>query len=124
MKKIMLVDDEQDQIFSIKTGFDTSYPGEYEIIGAKSGKECFELLKNVIPDIILLDIMMPTMDGWEVFDKLRGNQKYKNIPVIFLTARSDALAESAGSMIADDYIEKPVDISELRDRIEKVLKQS
>jgi len=122
MKKIMIVDDEKDQIFSVKTGFETAYPNKYEIIGAESGKKCFELLeKKVIPDIILLDIMMPTMDGWEVFDKLRASQKYKNIPVIFLTARSDGLATKAGSMIADDYIEKPIEIEELKDRIDNVL---
>jgi CheY-like chemotaxis protein len=123
MKKIMIVDDEQDQIFSVKTGFEIAYPKEYEIIGAENGKKCFELLeKNVKPDLILLDIMMPDMDGWEVFDKLRANQKYKKIPVIFLTARSDGLAANAGSMIADDYIEKPVSINELKSRIDKILK--
>ena len=125
MIKIILVDDERDQIFSVKTGFETAYPKEYEIIGASSGKMCFELLeKNVKPDLILLDIMMPKMDGWEFFDKLRANQKYKNIPVIFLTARSDGFAANAGSMIAEDYIEKPVDIDELKTRIDKVLKKS
>lgn len=122
MKKIMLVDDEPDQIFSIKTGFEQEYPKEYEIIGVESGKKCFEMLeKSVKPDLILLDIMMPDMDGWEVFDKLRANQSWKNIPVIFLTARSDGLAANAGAMIADDYIEKPIDIKELKTRIDNVL---
>ena len=124
MKKIMLVDDEQDQIFSIKTGFDQEFSNEYEIIGVESGKKCFELLeKTVKPDLILLDIMMPDMDGWAVFDKLRANQKWKNIPVIFLTARSDDLAALAGAMIAEDYIEKPIDIKELKTRIDNVLNQ-
>ena len=124
MKKIMIVDDEKDQIFSVKTGFETAYPNKYEIIGAESGKKCFELLENnIIPDLILLDIMMPIMDGWEVFDKLHANQKYNKIPVIFLTARSDAFATDAGKMIADDYIEKPIEIEELNDRIENVLKK-
>jgi DNA-binding response OmpR family regulator len=124
MKKIMLVDDEADQIFSLKIGFESSYPNDFEIIVAESGEKCFELLeKNVIPDLILLDIMMPKMDGWEVFDKLRANKKYKNIPVIYLTARSDALAVKAGEMIADDYIEKPINIDELKERIDKVLKK-
>ena len=122
MKKIMLVDDEQDQIFSVKTGFEQEYANEYEIIPAESGKKCFELLeKNVKPDLILLDIMMPDMDGWEVFDKLKANQSWKNIPIIFLTARSDGLATNAGAMIADDYIEKPIDIKELKTRIDNVL---
>ena len=122
MKKIMLVDDEQDQIFSIKAGFEQEFPKEYEIIGVESGKKCFELLeKNVIPDLILLDIMMPNMDGWEVLDKLRAHEKWKNIPVIFITARSDGLATNAGAMIAEDYIEKPIEIKELKTRIDNVL---
>jgi len=125
MKKIMVVDDEKDQIFSIKAGFEAEYPNEYEIIGVESGKKCFEQLeKNVKPDLILLDIMMPEMDGWEVFDKIKANPSWRKIPIIFLTARSDGLAKSAGSMIADDYIEKPVDIQELKTRIDNVLKKS
>ncbi len=125
MKKIMLVDDEQDQIFSIKTGFEQEYPNEYEIIGVESGKKCFKLLeKSVKPDLILLDIMMPDMNGWEVFDKLRADQSWKKIPVIFITARSDDLAANAGAMIADDYIEKPIDIKDLKTRIENVLNKS
>ena len=123
MKKIMLIDDEKDQIFSIKTGFEELYPKEYEIITAENGKKCFELLeKNVIPDLIILDIMMPEMNGWQVFDKLRAHQSWKSIPVIFLTARSDSLAANAGAMIAEDYIEKPIDIKELKLRIDNVLK--
>jgi CheY-like chemotaxis protein len=125
MKKIMLVDDEQDQIFSIKAGFEEEFPKEYEIIGVESGKQCFEQLeKGEKPDLILLDIMMPDMNGWEIFDKLRANQSWKNIPVIFLTARSDGLAANAGAMIAEDYIEKPIDIKELKTRIDNVLNKS
>jgi len=124
MKKIMLVDDEQDQIFSIKTAFEQEYPEKYDIIGVESGKKCLEILeKNEKFDLILLDIMMPKMDGWEVFDKIKANPSWKNIPVIFLTARSDGLAANAGAMIADDYIEKPIDIKELKTRIDNVLKK-
>jgi len=124
MKKIMIVDDEEDQIFSVKTSFEQLYENEYEIIPAKSGKKCFELLeKNLKPDLILLDIMMPEMDGWEVFDKLKAHQSWRNIPIIFLTARSDGLAANAGAMIADDYIEKPIDVEELKSRIDNVLKK-
>ena len=124
MKKIMFVDDERDQIFAVKSGFETLYPDQYEIIAANSGKQCFQLLeKKIFPDLILLDIMMPGMDGWEVFDKLRANESWKHIPVIFLTARSDGFAVNAGGMIADDYVEKPVEIEELKNRIEAVLKK-
>ena len=58
-----------------------------------------------------------------VFDKIKANPSWQDIPVIFLTARSDDLAANAGSMIADDYIEKPIDIEKLKTRIENVLKK-
>ena len=123
MKRIMLVDDEEDQIFGIQTAFEETYGNEYTIIPAGSGEECFDLLKDdeQKPDLILLDIMMPGMSGWEVYDKLRDNPKWSNIPIVFLTARTDRIAENAGDFLGDDYVEKPVEIAELHDRIEKVL---
>lgn len=120
----MLVDDEKDQIFFIKNAFEDLYDKEYTIISAESGEKCFELLNNnITPDLILLDIMMPKMNGWDVVDKLKANPEWKNIPIVFLTARTDGLAESAGVAIADDYIKKPVDIKELKIRIDNVLKK-
>ena len=124
MKKIMLVDDEEDQVFSIKTALENKYGAEYKIISASNGNECLELLKNnEIPNLILLDIMMPEMSGWEVFDKLKDNQSWKNIPVVFLTARTDRFAKNAGELLADTYIEKPVDIKELTEQIDKILER-
>ena len=124
MKKIMIVDDEEDQLFCLKTGFEELFKHNYKIISVSSGKNCFDLLeKKIIPDIIILDIMMPEMNGWEVFDKLKANKEWKDIPVIFLTARSDEFAENAGGLIADDFIEKPIDIKDLANRIENILKK-
>ncbi len=125
MKKIMLVDDEKDQIFYIKTSFENLFGKDYSVVPAESGEKCFELLnKKNIPDLILLDIMMPKMNGWEVFDKLRANPSWKNIPIIFLTARTDEFAEHAGALIAEDYIKKPIEIKELKTRIDNVLKRT
>jgi CheY-like chemotaxis protein len=125
MKKIMLVDDEKDQIFFIKTSFENLFGKDYTIVPAESGEKCFELLnKKNIPDLILLDIMMPKMNGWEVFDRLRANPEWKNIPIIFLTARTDEFAEHAGALIAEDYIKKPIEIKELKTRIDNVLKRT
>ena len=125
MKKIMLVDDEKDQIFFIKTSFENLFGKDYTIVPAESGEKCFELLnKKNIPDLILLDIMMPKMNGWEVFDRLRANPEWKNIPIIFLTARTDEFAEHAGVLIAEDYIKKPIEIKELITRIDNVLKRT
>jgi len=120
-----MVDDEEDQAFGIKIVLENSYGDEYEVISACSGAECFELLKNnVKPDLILLDIMMPEMSGWRVFDKLKDNPLWKDIPVIFLTARTDEIAERAGSFLGEDYIEKPFDTKYLKSRIDKVLKDT
>jgi CheY-like chemotaxis protein len=125
MKKIMLVDDEKDQIFFIKTSFENLFGKEYTFVPAESGEKCFELLnKKNIPDLILLDIMMPKMNGWEVFDRLRANPEWKNIPIIFLTARTDEFAEHAGVLIAEDYIKKPIEIKELKTRMDNVLKRT
>lgn len=122
----MLVDDEEDQIFGIQTAFEETYGDEYEIIPVGSGEECFEMLKKdeeKQPDLILLDIMMPGMSGWEVYDKLRDNPAWSDIPIVFLTARTDRIAENAGDFLGDDYVEKPVEISELHERIQQILEK-
>jgi CheY-like chemotaxis protein len=125
MKKIMLVDDEKDQIYVIKIAFEKLFGKEYMIIPAESGEKCFELLeKNELPHLILLDIMMPRMNGWEVFDRLRANPSWKDIPIVFLTARTDEFAEHAGVLIAEDYIKKPIEIKELKTRIDNILKRA
>lgn len=121
MKKIMIVDDEPDQIFTIKTSIE-DVREDFKIISANSGIECIEKLKkNEIPELILLDIMMPEMSGWEVLNIIRENPAWKDIPIVFLTARTDETAENAGKFLADDYIEKPYDIQELINRIDNVL---
>ena len=120
----MLVDDEEDQVFGLKTAMEETYGDEYEIIPAENGKKCLELLsEDTIPDLILLDIMMPEMSGWEVYDKLRDNPAWQDIPIVFLTARTDRIAENAGEFLGDDYIEKPVDVAELQGRIERLLEK-
>ncbi len=119
VKKIMIVDDNPDIILSIKSGLEV-VAGDYEIIGAESGEKCLELLETETPDLILLDIMMPEMSGWETFDKLKGNASWGKIPVVFLTARTDRIAKNAGGFLGDDYIEKPFEIAELKRRIDEI----
>jgi len=123
VKKIMIVDDNPDIILSIKGGLEF-IENDYEIISAESGEKCLELLKNnEIPDLILLDIMMPKMSGWETFDKLKENASWTKIPVVFLTARTDRVAKNAGGFLGDDYIEKPFEITELKKRIDEITKR-
>jgi CheY-like chemotaxis protein len=121
-KKIMIVDDKPDQIYTLKQFLE--YNDEYEVIGANSGQECIELLeKNQIPDLILLDVMMPKTSGWDVFAKLKEKPEWKQIPVIFLTALTDDYSKGFGSIAADDFIEKPYEPDELKNRIDKALKK-
>jgi CheY-like chemotaxis protein len=118
MKTILVVDDNPDVINSLKIGLEDATRG-YRILGAENGQKCLKLLQdNIIPDIILLDIMMPQMSGWEVFDKIKNNPPWNKIPIIFLTARTDRTAKNAGGFLGDDYIEKPFDIIDLKNRIE------
>ena len=120
-KKIMFVDDREDHLLSVKQLLLEADNG-YEFIGVNSGEKCIQALEEgVEPDIILLDIMMPEMSGWLVFDTIRDNPKWSKIPIVFVTARSDKLAEETGRFLADDYIEKPID-AKIIERIEKVLK--
>jgi len=120
MKKIMIVDDEADVRNSVKYALE--YYSGYSVICVESGNKCYEMLKNnEIPDLILLDIMMPGMSGWMVIDRLKENSSWKKIPVVFLTARWDKFAEDLGRKTGMDYITKPFDIHDLKIRIDKIL---
>jgi two-component system response regulator VicR len=122
VKKVLVVDDNPDVIFSVKSGLEESAK-DYKVIGAESGEKCIEFLKNNTPDIILLDIMMPEMSGWQTFDKIKGNDDWKDIPIVFLSARTDNIAKNAGGFLGEDYIEKPFEIKNLKERIEKAIKK-
>jgi CheY-like chemotaxis protein len=117
LKKIIVVDDEPDVIYSIKEGLGN----DFEIIEANSGKQLFKKLESKIPDLILLDIMMPEMNGWQVLKKLKENESLKNIPVIIISARKDKTAKNAGCFYAEEYIEKPFSINDIKESIFKIL---
>ena len=120
MNKILVVDDNPDIIFSVTDGL-KSITSDYEFVEATSGQKALEALKKEKIDLILLDIMMPGMDGWEVAASIKEDSKTKNIPIIFLTAKSDDLSKGMGSLTSEDYITKPFKIPELEKRISKVL---
>jgi len=123
MKKIMIVDDDQNNLQTLKQSLE-DIDADYKVICASNGIQCLELIKNnEIPDLILLDIMMPKMSGWETFKNLQENPLWKDIPVFFLTARTDKIAKNAGGFLATEYIQKPFDIEELKIKIDKVLKK-
>ncbi len=123
IKTIMVVDDEPGVIYTIKQGLEHA-DSEYKVVTANSGKRCLELLDSDFrPDLILLDIMMPEMSGWETLKKIKENTSWRSISIVFLTARTDPYAKSAGGFLADDYIEKPFKIPDLKQRIDKILEE-
>jgi CheY-like chemotaxis protein len=117
----MFVDDERDVLLSFEKTV-TNSSKDYEFIGARSGEECLELIKDgKIPDVIYLDIMMPGLSGWEVYDKIRENPAWNHIPIVFLTARTDQVAVKVGEALGDGYIEKPIDSTQLLQHIDNIL---
>jgi two-component system sensor histidine kinase/response regulator len=119
VKKVLVVDDNPDLILSVKIGL-TDIDKEYKVIGANGGQECLEILKKgEIPDLILLDIMMPDINGWDVAAELKKNPVWREIPIIFLTAVTDPSSKTYGQIVSADYIEKPFNIEDLQERIEQ-----
>jgi len=96
--------------------------GGYRTVAAYGGEECLEILKTVTPDLILLDIMMEPMDGWETLEKIKESPVTKEIPVLMLTAKqlTPTEAQEYGIFI-EDYVLKPITHRELYDAIEHVL---
>jgi two-component system sensor histidine kinase/response regulator len=73
------------------------------------------------PDLVLLDIMMPEVSGWDVAAKIKENPEWKEIPIVFLTAKGDTMSIGMGNLAAEDYIVKPFDVRDLKERIDKIL---
>lgn len=120
MRRILSVDDDVDQSYTLKRQLERI--GDYEVNGVESGKECINWLKNnEKPDLILLDVMMPEMNGWQVFKALRKHDDWKDIPIVFLTARTDSFSKGFGKIISEAYIEKPFEVNHLHEKIQNVL---
>jgi len=119
-KTILIVDDEPDILNTVEQMLEIK---GYNVIKANDGKECFELLdgSDAIPDLIILDIMMPEISGWDVAAKIKENPEWEKIPIIFLTAKGDTMSVAMGGMTSVDYIVKPFDINNLIIRIKKIL---
>ena len=95
----------------------------YEVIVARSGEEAFKRLEDIIPDLILLDVVMPGIDGYEVTTRLKSDNRYKKIPVIFISGQTDEESEILGfSVGAADYVYKPVSALPLLKRVETPIK--
>lgn len=120
-QKILLVDDEQDILEFLS--YNLKKEG-YTVYTAINGREAIELAQNVVPDLIILDVMMPDMDGIETCREIRSIPELKNIMIAFLTARNEDYSQIAGFDVgADDYINKPIKPRVLISRIAALLRR-
>jgi two-component system alkaline phosphatase synthesis response regulator PhoP len=120
--KILVVDDEQDILELIRH---TLNKEGYEVHVAANGQQAVEKAKKLKPNLILMDVMMPVMDGMEACRQLKEDPETSDLAIIFLTARSEEFAELAGFEAgADDYVAKPVDPAVLAQRIKSLLRRS
>lgn len=121
-KKILVVDDEKDIVDILKYNLEKEH--EFEVLTAYNGKEALALVENQ-PDLILLDIMMPELNGFEVCKQLKQNPATAKIPVIFLTAKENEIDEILGLELgADDYIHKPLSPRKVIARVKSVIRRS
>jgi CheY-like chemotaxis protein len=117
MKKILVVDDKEDFLLSVKNGLEYK-SNEYKIQTANDGKKCINILNEEIPDLILLDLMMPNMDGWQVLDIIRGNLKWRDIPIFIITATENPEFKKTAEELGIIYIEKPFTMEYLKEKID------
>ncbi len=120
MKKILCIEDEPQMIDLIKLILENK---GYQILGAEGGQQGLEMMRTENPDLLLLDVMMPEMDGGDVLNRMKREIKLRNIPVIIVTARADSIDKVLWMSIAqvDDYVTKPFGPRDLVESVETVL---
>lgn len=122
---ILIVDDDPDILDGIITILETR---PYRLATARDGKKCIEMIANDKPDLLILDLLMPRMDGWGVIRELRSEPQYNEIPIMILTtviedaSRRRYELETGMAMDVQDYIQKPARPDDLINRVEKLLK--
>jgi len=113
--KILIVDDES---FNVDVLLQELEELEYELITASNGKEALDQIKKQQPDLILLDLMMPILDGFAVLSEIKSDNDLRDIPVIIVSAASDSKSIVKGiKQGADDYITKPIDAESLKSKL-------
>jgi two-component system response regulator VicR len=119
-KQILCIEDEPEMIDLIRLILGRR---GFEVVGAAGGKEGLEKMQQHPPALVLLDLMMPDMDGWEVYQQMKADEKTKDIPVIVVTAKAQSIDKVLGLHIAkvDDYIAKPFSPQDLLNSVDKVL---
>jgi DNA-binding response OmpR family regulator len=122
-KTILCVEDESEMIDLMRLILERR---GFRFLGAEGGQEGLDLIRQEQPDLILLDLMMPGVDGWEVYRQLKADADLKEIPVIVVTAKAQSIDKVLGLHIArvDDYITKPFGPQELLESINRVFEKT
>lgn len=119
MKKILLVDDEPNIVMSLEYTFRKN---GYEVFIARDGKEAMELLQTQVPDMIILDIMMPHVDGYATLEFIKNQESLKACKVIFLSAKNkESDIEKGIRLGADAYMTKPFSVKKLIEQVQELL---
>jgi len=122
MKKILIVDDEQDIVESLKFVLEVA---DYTCYCAYNGEDGLRLAKEIMPDLIILDVMMPKINGYKISRLLKYDNKYKDIPILMVTARSQEddklIGEETG---VNEYITKPFDLDEVVKKVNEYLNKA
>jgi two-component system, OmpR family, response regulator VicR len=119
-KRILCIEDEPDMIDLIRL---ILMRHGYEFDSAPGGEEGLRKVRETRPDLVLLDLMMPDMDGWEVYQQIKADEKTRNTPVIIVTAKAQKIDKVLGLQIAkvDDYIAKPFAPADLVESVQRIL---
>jgi DNA-binding response OmpR family regulator len=119
-KRILVIEDEAEMIDLTRIVLERE---GYKVLGADGGARGLEMIKQEKPDLILLDLMMPDIGGWEVYRQVKADQELAQIPVIVVTAKAQSIDKVLGLQVAkvDDYITKPFGPKELLESIDRVL---
>jgi DNA-binding response OmpR family regulator len=120
-KTILIIDDEPDSLALVRMRIEAS---GYKVLTAENYEDAFNLMKRQIPDLVLLDVVMPGMNGYEVCNQIKNNDKTKDVPVVLFTANPEQktrLESNAEFIAADDCIQKPFEPDELVAKIKKFI---
>lgn len=119
-KKVAYIEDEAEMIDLVRLILGRR---GYTVLGANGGREGLDLIRKELPDLVLLDLMMPDMDGWDVYHQIKSEELTCDTPVIVITAKAQNIDKILGLRIAkvEDYISKPFSPQELLERVEQVL---
>lgn len=112
--RILAVDDMSDNLFLLQTFLEAE---GFEVETATSGSVALDKLKQSLPDLVLLDVMMPDMNGFEVTEKIRANDRTQTLPILLISAHDELRMQQGLAVGANDYIQKPIDFDRLLSRI-------